>query len=68
MAKKAKKKKKPFNIHKLYEKKGEALSRKTRFCDKCGPGFFMAAHKGRFSCGKCKYTVFESKKKEESKA
>lgn len=55
MAKKPKKPKKPNQVWKLYEAKGE-LKRKNASCPKCGPGSFMAAHKGRASCGKCGYT------------
>ncbi len=40
----------------LYVLKGEAIERKNRFCPKCGPGVFMAQHKGRLTCGKCGYT------------
>ena len=31
------------------------------FCPKCGPGIFLAMHKDRQTCGKCGYTVFNSK-------
>ena len=40
----------------LYEASGKELKRKNKFCPKCGPGIFLAAHKDRFSCGKCGYT------------
>ncbi len=62
------KKKKSFNIHTLYEIKGDTLQRKTRFCPKCGPGVFLATHKDRKTCGKCGYSERISKeapKKEE---
>jgi small subunit ribosomal protein S27Ae len=49
---------KPVNIHELYDK-GKA---KNRTCPKCGAGVFMAEHKDRFTCGKCSYTEFKSKK------
>ncbi len=39
----------------LYEKKGDKVERKNKFCPKCGPGFFMAKHKDRDTCGKCGY-------------
>ncbi len=47
--------------------KGTSLQRKRKSCPKCGRGVFMAQHKGRITCGKCHYTEFETKKKEESK-
>ena len=45
-------KKKPgYQIHKIYDG-GKA---KNQSCPKCGPGVFMADHKDRRTCGKCKY-------------
>ena len=41
---------------------GETLTRKTKFCPKCGPGVFLGQHANRLSCGKCKYTEFTNKK------
>jgi small subunit ribosomal protein S27Ae len=38
-----------------YEVSGESLKRKNKSCPKCGPGIFMAAHKDRYTCGKCGY-------------
>ena len=37
------------------KKKGDKIERKNKFCPKCGPGFFMAKHKDRTTCGKCGY-------------
>lgn len=51
--------------HKKYEIEGETLKRKNKSCPKCGPGYFLASHKDRLTCGKCRYTEFS--KKEESK-
>jgi small subunit ribosomal protein S27Ae len=34
-------------------------SKKT--CPRCGPGTFLAEHKGRVYCGKCYYTEFTEK-------
>ena len=58
---KRKPKKRPHS--KKYEKykiNGDAIERKKN-CPKCGPGVFMAQHKGRSQCGKCGYTIFEEK-------
>lgn len=38
-----------------YDVSSGVLKRKTKFCPKCGPGVFMAAHKNRYSCGTCGY-------------
>ena len=60
MAKKPKKPKKPNQVWKLYEAK-DKLIRKNASCPKCGPGFFMAVHKDRISCGKCGYSEMGKK-------
>ncbi len=39
----------------LYEVKGDALTRTHRTCPKCGPGWFLAEHADRRSCGHCGY-------------
>jgi len=55
---KGKTKKKPkahSKRYQLYEKKGDKMERKNRFCPKCGDGFFLANHKDRWTCGKCHY-------------
>lgn len=57
----AEKKKRTLSAHTYYEKKGEELTRTKKSCPKCGAGYFMAAHKDRSYCGKCKYTEFSSK-------
>ena len=31
---------------------------KRKSCPKCGVGTFLAVHKNRLTCGKCKYTEF----------
>ncbi len=33
-----------------------------KHCPRCGPGIFLATHKDRLTCGKCKYTEFTQKK------
>ena len=35
--------------------------KKGKMCPRCGPGIFLANHKDRLSCGKCKYTEFSKK-------
>ena len=53
-----KKGKKSSKLYALYEKAGDGLKRKSKFCPKCGEGTFMAKHKDRYTCGQCKYTEF----------
>jgi ubiquitin-small subunit ribosomal protein S27Ae len=57
------KKKKSYQVYKLYEVKDGKIVRKNQFSPKAGNGFFMANHKNRMTCGKTGYT--EIKKKEE---
>jgi len=46
-------------VWRLYESKEGSLKRRSRFCPRCGPGFFMAEHEDRSTCGKCHYTEFK---------
>ncbi|NHI83150.1 MAG: 30S ribosomal protein S27ae [Candidatus Thorarchaeota archaeon] len=52
--------------HKLYkvDKKG-IISRTRRECPRCEKGTFMAEHFDRFACGRCGYTEFKRKDKQE---
>jgi len=45
-----------------YEIKGGKLVRKKESCPKCGEGTFLAEHRNRKSCGRCSYTIFDTKK------
>lgn len=54
--KKQKKKKPAHKVAGIYEIKGDIISRKNKTCPKCGSGTFLAAHKDRWTCGKCGYT------------
>lgn len=60
-AKKPAKKKKGASLGKLYEKKEGTITRKNTFCPKCGQGYFLAKHKDRVVCGKCKYVEYTKK-------
>jgi small subunit ribosomal protein S27Ae len=50
------KKGKSYRIGKLFEVSGNSVKKKNKTCPKCGPGTFMASHKDRWTCGKCKYS------------
>lgn len=45
--------------YKHYVIEGDKVIR-GKSCPRCGAGVFLAQHKGRLYCGKCKYTSFES--------
>lgn len=51
-------KKAATTLGRLYEQKGDTLSRKNKFCPKCGDGTFLAKHGNRLYCGGCKYVEF----------
>ena len=50
-----------------YDASSGNLTRKKKFCPKCGPGYFMAEHKNRITCGKCSYVEFKGKEPTEVK-
>lgn len=45
--------------HKFYSLKSGAAERLKKPCPRCGPGTWLAGHKGRLYCGRCSYTEFE---------
>ena len=49
-----------------YKIEGDKLI-KERSCPRCGPGIFLMNSQGRYYCGKCHYSEFKSKEKEETK-
>lgn len=38
------------------------IVKRAKSCVKCGAGVFLAQHKDRLTCGKCRYTEFLEKK------
>lgn len=44
-----------------YKIEGDTVIRLKKHCPRCGAGTFLAEHKGRVTCGKCKYTEFAGK-------
>jgi small subunit ribosomal protein S27Ae len=57
--KKAAKKKDEAGIHALYKIEGEKVTRLRPTCERCGPGYFMAKHQDRYTCGHCGYTRYK---------
>jgi small subunit ribosomal protein S27Ae len=51
------KKKKPAYTH--YKVDATGLTRLRPFCERCGPGYFMADHGDRFACGHCGFTRYK---------
>lgn len=44
-----------------YSIQGNSIKRNAKQCPRCGGGVFLAEHKDRVTCGKCKYTEFMGK-------
>ncbi len=59
-AKKEKKKKQEKGVHAMYKIEGEKVSRTRPTCERCGPGYFMADHKDRYTCGHCGFTRYKT--------
>jgi len=45
----------------MYKVEGEKFSRARPTCERCGPGYFMADHHSRYTCGHCGLTRFKQK-------
>jgi len=45
----------------MYKVEGEKLSRARPTCERCGPGYFMADHDTRYTCGHCGFTRYKQK-------
>ncbi|OPX61715.1 MULTISPECIES: 30S ribosomal protein S27ae [unclassified Methanoregula] len=41
-----------------FKVEGAKVTTAKKYCPRCGPGFMMADHKDRTTCGKCGYTEF----------
>jgi len=54
-----KKKKKEKSIFSYYKIDKESLTRLRPFCERCGPGYFMADHGNRYTCGHCGFTRYK---------
>lgn len=45
------------SYYKINEEEG--LKRLRPFCARCGPGYFMADHGDRYTCGHCGFTRYK---------
>jgi small subunit ribosomal protein S27Ae len=61
--KKVEKKKEEKGIHALYKVEGEKVTRLRPTCERCGPGYFMANHRDRYTCGHCGFTRYKQVEK-----
>jgi len=46
-------------IYTVYKIEGGTVTRLRPFCERCGPGYFMADHGNRFACGHCGFTRYK---------
>ena len=61
--KKAEKKKEAKGTHTLYKIEGDKVTRLRPTCERCGPGYFMAKHQDRYTCGHCGFTRYKQVEK-----
>ncbi|MEM2081080.1 MAG: 30S ribosomal protein S27ae [Candidatus Bathyarchaeia archaeon] len=54
-----KKQKDEKGVHALYKIEGEKVTRLRPTCERCGPGYFMADHHDRYTCGHCGFTRYK---------
>ncbi|MCW4000297.1 MAG: 30S ribosomal protein S27ae [Candidatus Bathyarchaeota archaeon] len=48
-------------VHVMYKVEGSKVSRARPTCERCGPGYFMADHHDRYTCGHCGFTRYKQK-------
>ncbi|RLI96413.1 MAG: 30S ribosomal protein S27ae [Candidatus Aenigmatarchaeota archaeon] len=48
-------------IYKFYKTEGGKATVSKKPCPRCGPGTWLADHKGRAYCGRCGYTIFSKR-------
>jgi small subunit ribosomal protein S27Ae len=59
--KREKKHKEEKGVHAMYKVEGNKVTRARPTCERCGPGYFMADHHDRYTCGHCGFTRYKQK-------
>lgn len=59
--KRPKKHKEEKGVRAMYKVEGDKVSRARPTCERCGPGYFMADHHDRYTCGHCGFTRYKQK-------
>ncbi|MBE0519874.1 30S ribosomal protein S27ae [Candidatus Bathyarchaeota archaeon] len=54
-----KRKKEEKGIFSLYKIENNQVVRLRPTCERCGPGYFMADHGDRYTCGRCGFTRYK---------
>lgn len=57
-----KKKKEEKGVFTLYKVENDKVVRLRPICERCGPGYFMADHGNRYTCGHCGFTRYKPAK------
>ncbi len=52
-------KKEQKGVFSIYKIEGDKVTRLRPTCERCGPGYFMADHNDRFTCGHCGFTRYK---------
>jgi ubiquitin-small subunit ribosomal protein S27Ae len=59
--KREKKHREEKGVHAMYKIEGNKVARARPTCERCGPGYFMADHNDRYTCGHCGFTRYKQK-------
>ncbi|MDT8781802.1 MAG: 30S ribosomal protein S27ae [Candidatus Bathyarchaeia archaeon] len=59
--KQEKKQKSEKTVNSMFKVEGEKITRARPTCERCGPGYFMADHHDRYTCGHCGFTRYKQK-------
>jgi small subunit ribosomal protein S27Ae len=62
-AKPEKKRKEEKGVFSLYKVENDKAVRLRPTCERCGPGYFMADHGNRYTCGHCGFTRYKPSEK-----
>jgi small subunit ribosomal protein S27Ae len=63
IAKAEKRKKRRKGVFSLYKTEEDKIVRLRPTCERCGPGYFMADHGDRYTCGHCGFTRYKPAEK-----
>jgi len=58
-----KRKKRKKGVFSLYKVETDKIVRLRPTCERCGPGYFMADHGDRYTCGHCGFTRYKPAEK-----
>ena len=58
-----KRKKRKKGVFSLYKVEKDKIVRLRPTCERCGPGYFMADHGDRYTCGHCGFTRYKPAEK-----